>query len=130
MRLSIVAALLTGIVIGGLTWGAARGQSQSGEGGGGAAGWRARHVTLDGKPEFEPVVRGRALIHSIIHSSSQRISTVSFVVTTDPRDDEATITSIHAPTTSGTGQIELDVEAPDGLWIRGDGVVTVLYRPL
>jgi hypothetical protein len=130
---SISVVLVGTVFLAGLVaWGTARADPQSADARPPAGdGWRLRHVSLDERPDFVPVVRGRALIHSILYSSpGGTISMVSLLATADPRDGDATLLEINAPTTSGTGQVDLDVEVPDGLWLRGQSVVTVLYRPL
>lgn len=127
--LLILAATLAALM---LTWTAASAGPQSGAPRPAASdGWRIRQAALDDPLDFTPLVRGRALIHSIIYSSPRdELGTVSVVASADARGGDATLVEIHAPTTAGTGQVDLDVEVPDGLWLRGRGVVTVLFRPL
>jgi hypothetical protein len=105
--------------------------------------WRFRCIELlskgAGKNEFSEMIPGKAWIHSIVYATAAAplralgigasISGIVFELSDAPKEVAGRIAAVFAEGAS-PGQIDLDIVVTNGLWIRGEGHFTVLYKPL
>lgn len=127
------------LLVGSLFWhmGEARAQTTGGEADATsrqAPPWQFRCVPLVGKDEYFKIVDGKAWIHSIVYATASEAGTVpsaiAFELRTDPKEFLSRIAKVFTVGSAGPGQIDLDILVTNGLWIRGSGCFTILYKPL
>ena len=90
--------------------------------------WEHRWTRIAPSSEARALIEGRAYVHAVLLAAPAASGTATLEILTDPQDPAAKVLEIHG--LAGLEEVELDIVVERGLWARGAGAVTVLYKPM